>query len=122
MKITLIVEGKTEKAFLPYLRNFLEIRLPKRIFTPAVSRRIFRMPQMPNSKCDNGWAMNPDSIRMLHSTILKRGYCLIGPLSRNWRGIKKRRPLESLKPSIIIIHLHIASRKFLRLEGAGTVM
>ena len=27
MKITLIVEGKTEKAFLPYLRNFLEIRL-----------------------------------------------------------------------------------------------
>ena len=27
MKITLIVEGKTEKAFLPYLRKFLEIRL-----------------------------------------------------------------------------------------------
>jgi hypothetical protein len=27
MKITLIVEGKTEKAFLPCLRNFLEIRL-----------------------------------------------------------------------------------------------
>ncbi|MDP8239231.1 MAG: DUF4276 family protein [Candidatus Hatepunaea meridiana] len=27
MKITLIVEGKTEKAFLPYLRGFLEARL-----------------------------------------------------------------------------------------------
>lgn len=27
MKITLIVEGKTEKAFLPYLRKFLETRL-----------------------------------------------------------------------------------------------
>ena len=28
MKITLIVEGKTEKAFLPHLRKFLEIKLP----------------------------------------------------------------------------------------------
>ncbi len=28
MKITLIVEGKTEKAFLPHLRKYLEIRLP----------------------------------------------------------------------------------------------
>lgn len=28
MKITLIVEGKTEKAFLPYLRKFLETKLP----------------------------------------------------------------------------------------------
>ncbi len=28
MKITLIVEGKTEKAFLPHLRKFLEVRLP----------------------------------------------------------------------------------------------
>lgn len=27
MKIALIVEGKTEKAFLPYLRRFLETRL-----------------------------------------------------------------------------------------------
>jgi Domain of unknown function (DUF4276) len=27
MKITIIVEGKTEKAFLPYLRKFLELRL-----------------------------------------------------------------------------------------------
>ena len=31
MKITLIVEGKTEKAFLPYLRKFLEIRLPDKM-------------------------------------------------------------------------------------------
>jgi hypothetical protein len=28
MKITLIVEGKTERAFLPYLRKFLATRLP----------------------------------------------------------------------------------------------
>lgn len=27
MKITIIVEGKTEKAFLPYLREFLQKRL-----------------------------------------------------------------------------------------------
>jgi len=26
MKIAIIIEGKTEKAFLPYLRRFLEIR------------------------------------------------------------------------------------------------
>ena len=31
MKITLIVEGKTEKAFLPYLRKFLESRLPNKM-------------------------------------------------------------------------------------------
>lgn len=31
MKITLIVEGKTEKAFLPYLRKFLEARLPNKM-------------------------------------------------------------------------------------------
>jgi hypothetical protein len=31
MKITLIVEGKTEKAFLPYLRKFLGIRLPDKM-------------------------------------------------------------------------------------------
>jgi len=31
MKITLIVEGKTEKAFLPYLREFLEVRLPDKM-------------------------------------------------------------------------------------------
>ena len=29
MKITLLVEGKTEKAFLPYLRKFLDGRLPE---------------------------------------------------------------------------------------------
>lgn len=27
MKISIIVEGKTEKAFIPYLRHFLENRL-----------------------------------------------------------------------------------------------
>jgi hypothetical protein len=27
MKISIIVEGRTEKAFLPYLRNFLNKRL-----------------------------------------------------------------------------------------------
>ncbi len=27
MKITLLVEGKAEKAFLPHLRNFLNLRL-----------------------------------------------------------------------------------------------
>jgi hypothetical protein len=31
MKITLIVEGKTEKAFLPHLRKFLETRLPDKM-------------------------------------------------------------------------------------------
>jgi len=31
MKITLIVEGKTEKAFLPYLRKFLAPRLPSKM-------------------------------------------------------------------------------------------
>ncbi len=31
MKITILVEGKTEKAFLPYVRNFLQIRLPGRM-------------------------------------------------------------------------------------------
>jgi hypothetical protein len=34
MKITLIVEGKTEKAFLPYLRKFLESRLPSELPLP----------------------------------------------------------------------------------------
>ena len=29
MKITIIVEGKTEKAFLPHLRNYLRTRLPE---------------------------------------------------------------------------------------------
>ena len=27
MKITIVVEGKTEKAFIPFLRNFLKLRL-----------------------------------------------------------------------------------------------
>ena len=31
MKITLIVEGKTEKGFLPHLRKFLETRLPNKM-------------------------------------------------------------------------------------------
>ncbi|MFZ2634015.1 MAG: DUF4276 family protein [Desulfosalsimonadaceae bacterium] len=31
MKITLIVEGKTEKAFLPHLRQFLTLRLPNKM-------------------------------------------------------------------------------------------
>ena len=31
MRITLIVEGKTEKVFIPYLRTFLETRLPGRM-------------------------------------------------------------------------------------------
>lgn len=31
MRIALLVEGKTEKAFLPYLRAFLEPRLPNRM-------------------------------------------------------------------------------------------
>ena len=31
MKIALIVEGQTEKAFLPFLRNFLKSRLPNRM-------------------------------------------------------------------------------------------
>ncbi len=31
MKITLIVEGKTEKAFLPFLREFLKSRLPNNL-------------------------------------------------------------------------------------------
>jgi len=31
MKICIIVEGKTEKAFIPYLRKFLEPRLPGRM-------------------------------------------------------------------------------------------
>lgn len=31
MKITLIAEGKTEKAFLPHLRKFLENRLTGRM-------------------------------------------------------------------------------------------
>jgi len=31
MKITLIVEGKTEKAFLPHLRKFLALRLPDKM-------------------------------------------------------------------------------------------
>jgi hypothetical protein len=35
MKITLIVEGKTEKAFLPYLRKFLETRLLNSKYPPA---------------------------------------------------------------------------------------
>lgn len=42
MKITLIVEGKTEKAFLPYLRKFLETKLqgkmPKMNVTPYDGR------------------------------------------------------------------------------------
>ena len=31
MKITLIIEGKTEKAFLPFLRDFLKPRLPNKM-------------------------------------------------------------------------------------------
>ncbi len=31
MKISIIVEGKTEKAFLPYLRNFLRPQLPEKM-------------------------------------------------------------------------------------------
>ena len=27
MRIAILVEGKTEKAFIPHLRNFLELRL-----------------------------------------------------------------------------------------------
>ena len=31
MRIAILVEGKTEKAFVPHLRNFLELRLPGRM-------------------------------------------------------------------------------------------
>lgn len=31
MRIAILVEGKTEKAFIPHLRNFLELRLPGRM-------------------------------------------------------------------------------------------
>jgi len=95
MKITLIVEGKTEKAFLPYLRKFLETRL---------SGKMLRMPRI---KCAYGWGLNQDFIRMLHFTILKHGYCLIGLLFKNWRGIISVLQLATLKPSIIIIHPRI---------------
>jgi hypothetical protein len=39
MKIALIVEGKTEKAFIPHLRTFLQRSLPGRM--PALAIQIY---------------------------------------------------------------------------------
>ena len=39
MKIAIIVEGKTEKVFIPHLRNFLQTRLAKRM--PRLSTNVY---------------------------------------------------------------------------------
>jgi hypothetical protein len=48
MKITLIVEGKTEKAFVPHLIIFLETRLSGRM--PAIHTNVYngRVPKRKN--------------------------------------------------------------------------
>ncbi len=63
MKITLIVEGKTEKAFLPYLRTFLSAHLqdkmPRLDINPYDGpipkeeklKRIVQMQQFPVNAC-----------------------------------------------------------------------
>ncbi len=45
MKITLIVEGKTEKAFVPHLRRFLETRLSGRMPAIHVNKYDGRVPK-----------------------------------------------------------------------------
>lgn len=58
MKITLIVEGKTEKAFLPHFRNFLRPRLP-----------IAAMPKIETLPCD-GRIPTRDKLRRVVENLL----------------------------------------------------
>jgi hypothetical protein len=57
MRIALIVEGRTEKAFLPYLRDFLRSRLPN------------AMPNIDPSPCD-GRIHTEDKLRRVVNALL----------------------------------------------------
>jgi len=58
MKITIICEGKTEKAFLPYLRNFLQPRLHG------------KMPRLDLFSCD-GRIPTRDKLKRVVENLLK---------------------------------------------------
>jgi hypothetical protein len=58
MKITIICEGKTEKAFLPYLRNFLQSRLSG------------KMPKLDPYPCD-GRIPTKDKLKRVVENLLR---------------------------------------------------
>lgn len=111
MIITVLIEGKTEQAFKPYLLEFLKRRLDRRMpkldFFPCQGRvyKEHKLRRAVENLLRNGPVPRDAVIALTdvytgtqHSTISKPGCCRSGAIFKCWRVITKSRLPGRLRP------------------------